>query len=160
MSAKLKAAQVALRAGIPVIIANGRDKKIISAVLAGRPVGSLFLPKDAGLKGKKVWLSFFPAPAGQIVVDRGASTALARDGKSLLASGILRASGRFGRNSCVAVVTEEGKEIARGISFYSAEEISAIAGCPSSAIRKKLGLPEKDVIQPEVIHRDDLALSP
>ena len=55
MSAKLKAAQIAIRAGIPVIIANGRTKNILQSILDGRNVGTVFLPKRKGLKGKKVW---------------------------------------------------------------------------------------------------------
>lgn len=158
MAAKLKAAGVALRSGIPVVIANGRAKNPVTSVLDGRTTGTLFLPKDGGLKGKKIWLSFFPAASGKIVVDSGASKAISRGGKSLLASGIVKAVGHFLKKNCVSVVTVDGREIARGISFYSAAEITLIAGCPSSSIREKLNLSDQDDFQPEVIHRDELAL--
>ncbi len=158
ISAKLKAAQVALSSGVPVVIANGRTKDVLKSVLAGDPAGTLFLPSERALKGKKIWLSFFPASAGEIVVDRGAAAALTKNGKSLLASGIVRVVGTFPRNGCVSVTTEDGREIARGISFYSAEEVAAIAGNPSSAIRSRLHLSDKDDAPAEVIHRDDLAV--
>lgn len=158
MSAKLRAARIALASGIPVIIANGRAPGILPSLLAGRPQGTLFLPHGEGLKGKKVWLSFFPSPQGAIVVDRGAVTALVQNGRSLLASGIVRADGRFERKSCVSVVTDDGCEIARGISFYSSDEIGIIARCPSSDIRRRLGLAAGDEAPPEVIHRDNLAV--
>ncbi|OGH63182.1 MAG: glutamate 5-kinase [Candidatus Lindowbacteria bacterium RIFCSPLOWO2_12_FULL_62_27] len=160
MSAKLKAARLALRAGIPVVIANGREKKILAAVLSGRPAGTLFLPQERGLKGKKVWLSLFRAPAGTIVVDRGAAAAVGRNGKSLLASGILRATGQFSRQDCVSIVSEDGREIARGISAYSSGEIQTIAGCPSTDIRRRLGIAPADAAPAEVIHRDNMALLP
>lgn len=158
MAAKLKAAQIALQSGIPVVIANGRTKKILAAILSGEQAGTIFLPKEEGLKGKKIWLSFFPAPEGRIVVDSGAAAAITRNGKSLLASGIIQAAGKFPRKSCISVVTEDGREIARGISFYSADEISAIAGRPSSSIREHLRLAETDEAPSEVIHRDNLAV--
>lgn len=159
MAAKLKAAQIALRAGIPVMIANGGAREILPSILQGRLVGSLLTPGGDALKGKKIWLRFFPSPAGRIVVDRGAAAAVSKNGKSLLPSGILRAAGKFPRKSCVSVVTEEGHEIARGITYYSADEITAIIGCPSSAIRDRLGLSADDPAAPEVIHRDNLAVT-
>ncbi len=64
MGAKLNAAQIALQSGIPVVIANGRTKKILTSILNGDSAGTLFLPKKEGLKGKKIWLSLFPAPEG------------------------------------------------------------------------------------------------
>ncbi len=159
MAAKLRAAsKIALKAGVPVVIANGRTRHILRSILAGDSIGTLFLPPAGNLKGKKVWLSFFPSPAGSIVVDRGAGQAICRNGKSLLASGIVRSEGRFGRRSCISVMTEDGREIARGISFYSADEITRIAGRPSAAIRETLGLSDRTEAPAEVIHRNNLAV--
>lgn len=156
MTAKLKAAEIALQSGIPVVIAGGRTPRVLARLLCGADVGTRFVPKGSALKGKKKWLSFFPVPAGQIVVDPGAVHAVTQNCRSLLPSGILRAVGHFPRQSCVSVVTEEGREIARGVSFYSSAEIGLIAGGPSSGIRHKLGLPETASAPPEVIHRDSL----
>lgn len=158
MSAKLKSAQIALQSGIPIIIANGRAPGIIDAILSGSPSGTFF-PADGGFKGKKRWVRFFTQPKGQIVIDRGACAAIAKNGKSLLPSGILRAAGTFPRRSCVSIVSEDGREIARGITYYSAEEVAAIAGLASSAIQERLGTNPGET-PPEVVHRDDMAVMP
>lgn len=157
MFAKVEAVMLALRPGIPVVIANGRNKKTILSILEGRALGTLFLPNPDGLKGKKAWL-FLKETAGQVVVDRGAVAALIGSGKSLLPSGILRVNGQFPRGTCISVVSEEGREVAKGAAFYSADEISAIAGKPSSAIRHRLSLSKIEDAPSVVIHRDNLVV--
>lgn len=44
MATKLQAAGTAMRAGIPTVIANGRDLKVMARILKGEKVGSLFHP--------------------------------------------------------------------------------------------------------------------
>lgn len=45
MTTKLEAAQMAMNAGIPVVLANGRDSEVMARILKGEEIGSLFLPK-------------------------------------------------------------------------------------------------------------------
>ena len=54
----------------------------------------------------------------------------------------------------MAVVDTEGREVARGLTNYSAGEARRIAGKPSSAIEAELGYMD----EPELIHRDNLVL--
>src|SRR5687768_341653 len=49
MRSKLRAARLATSAGGAVIMANGSVDGVLDAVLAGEPVGTLFLPHRAGL---------------------------------------------------------------------------------------------------------------
>ncbi len=44
MTTKLSAAQMVMRANIPAVLADGRDKRIIERILKGEEVGSLFYP--------------------------------------------------------------------------------------------------------------------
>lgn len=44
MATKLKAAKIVMEAGIPMIIASSRVKKVLERVLMGEKVGTLFLP--------------------------------------------------------------------------------------------------------------------
>jgi glutamate 5-kinase len=45
METKLEAVRIANEDGRPAIIANGRTPGILDAILAGKPVGTLFFPR-------------------------------------------------------------------------------------------------------------------
>jgi glutamate 5-kinase len=79
---------------------------------------------------------------------------LRRDGKSLLPIGVLACQGEFERGEVVTCITMDGKEIARGLVNYSAQETQRILKKPSSEIENILGY----VDEPELIHRDNLVL--
>jgi glutamate 5-kinase len=63
-------------------------------------------------------------------------------------------SGDFVRGEVVGVVGADGRELARGLINYSAEESRRIMGRPSGEIEAILGY----VDEPELIHRDNLVL--
>lgn len=48
MSTKILAAKIAGAAGIPLVIANGDKQEVIRDILAGKEVGTLFLPEKKG----------------------------------------------------------------------------------------------------------------
>ena len=76
-------------------------------------------------------------------------------GKSLLPPGVLSVQGNFERGDAVVVADGCGREIAVGISAYSAIDARRILGHKSGEIAKILGYRGRE----EIIHRDDLALS-
>ena len=92
-------------------------------------------------------------PAGTIVIDDGALGAL-NDGKSLLPAGVTGIQGRFKRGDAVVVAAHDGREIARGITAYSANDARRIMGNKTSEIEGILGYRGRD----EMVHRDDLVL--
>jgi glutamate 5-kinase len=92
--------------------------------------------------------------AARLALDAGAVNALCRDGKSLLPIGVTQVSGDFQRGEVVACLEPGGREIARGLVNYSAEETRRIMRRPSSEIEAILGY----VGEPELIHRDNLVL--
>ena len=141
MVTKIDAARIATRSGIPSVIADGMEQGSLAGILAKMEVGTLFVPQEGKLKGRKRWIAFFHHPKGHIHVDEGAKTALRDKGKSLLQVGIIECVGDFARDEVVRVCDEDGTEFARGIAQFSAREIT-----PKSA--------RKD----EVIHRDDLVI--
>jgi glutamate 5-kinase len=77
---------------------------------------------------------------------------LLKRGKSLLPSGVVQVQGEFERGAIIAVLNQEGVEIARGVVNYSHEEIVLIAGKKTSEIEKILGSKDYD----EIIHRNNL----
>ncbi|MEW5767859.1 MAG: glutamate 5-kinase [bacterium] len=154
MITKLQAAKIAVRAGITVIIANGKKEKIIEEIMGGTEVGTVFLPHGNPLAARKRWIVFHLHPKGKIVVDAGAAEALLKRGKSLLPSGILKVEHNFGIGEAVVVTDHSGKDLAKGLTNYSSYELGKIKGKQTSQIEEILGYKYYD----EVIHRDNLAL--
>lgn len=152
MLTKLKAADICMAAGIPMVIANSAEKNVIRRIFAGEELGTVFVPREEKMQARKKWLAFGSVQHGTIKVDAGAEQALVSRGKSLLPSGIAAVEDDFERGMVVGVETLDGKEIARGLTNYSAEEIRLIAGKKSGEIERILGSKDYD----EVIHRDNL----
>ena len=155
MASKLKAAQEATRAGTPVIIASGLDPRGLSDALDPlKETGTLILPARRQLNRRKHWIAYALKPAGVLTLDRGATEALKRNGKSLLPSGIKEVSGDFQSGDCVALVDEQGDEFGRGLVNYPAADIIKLKGRRTADIARVLGYKIAD----EIIHRDNLVL--
>jgi glutamate 5-kinase len=155
MATKLQAAQKAASAGVPMIIANGRADRVLGRLLAGEPLGTLFVPRTDRLGARKRWIAFAAPPQGRLTVDAGAVQALTLGGKSLLPSGVVQVEGEFAAGEVVAVVGEaDGKEFARGLVNFDAPELRRIRGARTREIEPRLGYKSFD----EVIHRDNLVI--
>jgi glutamate 5-kinase len=154
MASKVQAARIAAKSGIPTVVAPGRQPGVLSAVLGGADIGTLFLPSPGRLASRKHWIAFANRPSGAVVVDDGARVALIDKQKSLLPSGIREVRGRFALGEAVSVIDPQGVEFARGLAGYSSEEVERIRGKRSADIEAVLGYKYLD----EVIHRDDLVI--
>ncbi len=141
MSSKIQAAKIAVRSGIPLVIASGRKKRVLADIIEGQEEGTIFLPQPTKLKGRKRWIAFFHHPKGSLFLDEGAKKALGERGKSLLPPGITRCEGEFKAGEVVRICDANGTEFARGIADYSAE---AIKGGQLERV--------------EVVHRDNLVI--
>jgi glutamate 5-kinase len=141
MASKVQAAKIAVRSGIPLVIASGKKRGVLARILAGEEEGTLFVPQAAGLKGRKRWIAFFHHPAGALFVDEGAKKALRESGKSLLPPGIARCEGEFANGDVVRICDLDGTEFARGIVAFGSTEI----------VGRKLQ-------RVEVVHRDNLVI--
>ena len=155
MFSKLCAAEQASHAGIPTIIANGREREVLSGLFDGtRESGTLVLPEENRLTSRKHWILYNLKPSGEVIVDNGACAAVTVKGKSLLPSGVREIRGSFGAGDCVRCVDDTGREFARGLVNYSAQELRKIKGSHSGKIEAILGYKAYD----EIIHRDDLVV--
>jgi glutamate 5-kinase len=155
MATKLKAARQAARAGIAVIIAEGREPGVITLALdPARETGTLIVPAGVRLKSRKHWIAFALRPAGSLGVDRGATEALCTKGRSLLPSGIREVRGDFGGGDCVSLLDPDGVEFGRGLVNYPAADVLKVAGRRSTEIPNLLGYKVAD----EIIHRDNFVL--
>ena len=155
IATKLGAAEEAAAAGIPTIITSGLYGGVLQKVFDTKePVGTLILPEADRLPSRKHWIAYNLKPSGEIVVDQGAQEAVVQKGKSLLPSGLREVRGAFGVGECVRCLTLDGKEFARGLVNYSAQELNRIRGLHTSRIEKVLGYKAYE----EIIHRDDLVV--
>jgi glutamate 5-kinase len=108
------------------------------------------------MASRKRWLALAVRPAGQLVVDHGAATALRESGKSLLPVGVAQVKGPFARGDVVRVVDPKGELVGQGLINYSSRELQRIKGLHTDQAAGKLHRKRAD----EVIHRDNLALAP
>jgi glutamate 5-kinase len=155
MATKLAAAEEAAAAGIPTLIASGLESGALEKVFDARQqFGTLILAEENRLPSRKHWIAYNLKPSGEIVVDQGAHDAVVQKGKSLLPSGLKEVRGAFGVGECVRCLDAQGKEFARGLVNYSAQELNRIRGLHTSRIEKVLGYKAYE----EIIHRDDLVV--
>ena len=77
-----------------------------------------------------------------------------QQGRSLLAAGIVDIEGSFRKGDLVTLIDQQGREIARGLSNYHAEDVERIKGLRSDRIAQVLGHRPYD----EVIHRDNMTV--
>ena len=152
MVTKLAAARIATGAGTWMAIAPGRARHPLSALAQGG-AATWFRPGEAPARARTRWIAGHLRTAGTLVVDAGAAAALRR-GRSLLPAGVVAVEGRFERGDAVLVRDKDGRELARGLVAYPAEEARRIAGKRSGEIAALLGYHGRE----EIIHRDDLAL--
>jgi len=154
MLTKILAAKRAARSGAHTIICSGREPRVLMRLAAGEAVGTQLVARQAPLAARRQWLADHLQLRGGLVLDEGAVRALREDGKSLLPVGVKAVTGDFSRGEVVAVSDAAGREIARGLTNYSASEARRIAGKPTAAIETELGY----VDEPELIHRDNLVV--
>lgn len=154
MSSKLEAARIATLSGIGMVLANGEHPHVLRDIFSGTVKCTYFRPRRGAMTGRKRWIAFGSAPHGAIKIDKGARQALLSQGRSLLPKGVIEVNGTFDRGDTVSILDEDGKEIARGLTNYSAPEVARIKGAHSSQIPSLLGQKDYD----EVVHRDNLVL--
>ncbi len=154
MRAKLEAAKIAMKCGIPIVLANGRDKDVIGKILKGEEVGSLFYSARHRTSARKKWMAHSAKAKGCLTVDEGACRALLAGNKSLLPSGVVAVSGDFQIGDLVRIQDEAQNVFACGLVYYDCREIEKIRGKKSGEIHSVLGYHRAD----ELIHRNNLVI--
>lgn len=154
MKAKVSAAQIAARWGVPTIIADGTTSGTLQRLLNNEPVGTYFAPNTRKLDARKQWIAVRSRSRGSVWVDVGAQTAVAQRGASLLAKGITQVHGDFTIGARIEVCDAEGQPFALGLASYSADEMRRVAGHKAHEIQDILGYVYVD----EMVHRDDMVL--
>ena len=154
MRAKVRAARLASGWGVPTVIASGNEPGLLSRIVSGEEVGSLFVPGTKRLTERKRWIAIRTRSRGSIVVDDGAKRALVERGASLLPPGIVEVEGEFGIGERVDLLDGGGQVFAVGLVSYPASEVKRMKGRRSEEFMEVLGYKYVE----EIVHREDLVL--
>ncbi|MGB8857594.1 MAG: glutamate 5-kinase, partial [Burkholderiales bacterium] len=154
MLTKILAAKRAARSGAHTIIVSGREPEVLQRLAQGESIGTQLKAETLTLAARKQWLADHLQVGGKVMLDAGAVKALRVDGKSLLPIGVTGVSGLFERGEIITITDSEGRDVARGLANYSADETKKIMRKPSAEIEAILGY----VDEPELVHRDNLVL--
>ena len=153
MATKIAAARIAVNAGCHMCVSLGRELHPVKRIEDGARC-SWFYPAATPGTVRKQWIAGTLKPAGELIVDSGAATAL-RAGKSLLPAGVTEVQGSFERGDAVVIRDSAGHELARGLVAYSSRDAERLKGRQSAEIESVLGYRGRD----ELVHRDDLVLT-
>jgi glutamate 5-kinase len=138
MKSKIEAAKIASNAGCRIVLADGRNENVISRIIAGEEIGTVFMPKRK-LSNRARWILNSTA-AGVINIDEGAMKAV-KNHKSLLPSGVISIEGVFEAGDVVML-----NDRAKAVTNLSSVQLKSLAGKHSSEIRKILGPKHRDVV--------------
>jgi glutamate 5-kinase len=152
MRSKVAAAEMATAAGIPTVIGSGFEPGLLGRAWAGEAVGTRFAPHPVRQPSFKLWLRYAKPSQGRVVVDAGAARALRDGGTSLLPVGIVGVEGGFEAGDAVDVCVD-GAAVGKGISNYSASELTRVMGMKSREVREVLPRATE-----EAVHRDYFVL--
>jgi glutamate 5-kinase len=155
MRTKIGAAQVAVRTGSDVVIADARRPAVVVDAVAGVEVGTWFVAQPGRMDARRLWIAFALSVRGRIHIDAGAVRVLTGGSASLLGVGVTGCDGTFHAGDAVEVVAPDGAVIARGIVAYESADVSRVAGRSTEAAIAEFG----SGFGREVIHRDDLVVT-
>ena len=99
----------------------------------------VFTSKVSKLDARKKWIISSVSPKGELIIDDGAKKAF-KDGKSLLAAGIKKVTGKFKKGDHIRILDKTNNECARGLCSFSSDEIKKILGHHSKEIEKIIRL--------------------
>jgi len=154
MRTKIGAAQVAVRSGMHVVIADARRPDVIVDAAHGQQVGTWFVARASRMEARRLWIAFALRVHGRVHIDEGAVRVLRGASASLLGVGVTGCDGDFAAGDAVEVVGPDGEVVARGLVGFDAADVARLVGLASDVAIAKYGA----AFGREVIHRDDLAV--
>lgn len=154
MATKIEAAKLATSSGIPMVIANGKEKDILLRLAQGEEIGTFFPASTTKLESRKRWMLSGLCCRGQLTIDEGAARALRENKKSLLPAGIRAVQGDFQRGDVVEILSLSGRALGTGIVNYGSIDMAKIKGSRSDIIFNILGYEYGE----EAIHRNNMVL--
>ncbi|MCL2134564.1 MAG: glutamate 5-kinase [Candidatus Bathyarchaeota archaeon] len=146
IQSKIKAAEIAVNCGIPVVISNSRKENVITDILAGKEIGTFFKPHER-MPAVKRWLAYGAAVKGSVQVNEGAKEAILQ-GSSLLAVGVISVVGVFDVGDVISIEDEKHQKFARGNPNFNSSQLDQVKGLQIAEVLEKLGADKpKEVIE-------------
>lgn len=154
MLTKVRAARLAAKSGCPTLIASGDSEEVLSRLMAGELLGTLFITDNDRMTAHQQWLAAHLQTAGRLVIDQGAVNAITEQHRSLLPVGVKAIEGHFERGDVVECVDRDGKRIAVGRVNFSSRSAELVKGLSSDKVHQVLG----ESRSLEMIHRNHMAI--
>lgn len=139
MLTKMQAANMAQNAGCTTLIANGECESPVSSVLLGNRKHTRCIAHREPASAWAAWLTDRLQMAGSIVVKRETVENLERGPKPILREDVVSINGTYVKGDVLHIYSEDGEEIARGLSNFSAEETMVLVRNPSMPAKQLLG---------------------
>ncbi len=138
IKSKIESGLKVARMGKLAVVINGKKEHSIRDVFTDCNFPkTVFEPFNLPVTSKKSWIENC-STSGVVVIDNGAVKSI-KHSKSLLASGIDKVYGTFGRGDIINIESGEGTLIAKGVTNYDSLEIEKIKKRHSSDITEILG---------------------
>jgi glutamate 5-kinase len=154
MATKVEAARVLMKAGIEMIVCDGRRADVVIDAARGASCGTVFSPGEGSLGARKLWIALGRKPAGTVVIDEGAKRAIVEKQTSLLPAGVSAVRGSFEPGDAVVLEDTAGTVVARGLTGLSSTDLEQVKGMKTSEIAQT----HAHLAGVEVVHRDSLAI--
>jgi len=113
--------------GIPVQIANGKTRHILTDILSDKPIGTLF-KATKNISSIKKWVAHSgDFVKGSVHIDAGAARALqSKRPTSLLPVGITKIEGSFMKGDIIKIVSSTGRQLGVGKAQYNSEKATGL----------------------------------
>lgn len=154
MTTKVRAARLAAKSGCPTLIASGESDAVLTRLMQGEDIGTLFTTDNDRITAHQQWLAAHLQTAGRLVIDDGAVAAIKQQHRSLLPVGVKNVEGRFERGDVVECVDGKGQRVAVGRVNFSSKSAEIVKGLASDKVQQVLG----EVRSLEMIHRNHMAI--
>lgn len=154
MKAKVSAARLAARWGVPAIIADGKTPGLLPRITQGESIGTIFQPRKSELTSRKRWIAIRTRSRGALVVDDSSKAGLLNGGAGLGPEGVIEVRGRFGMGSRVDILDASGAPFAVGLVSYPSNDIRRMRGKSPAEFRQVLGY---EYVR-HVVSREDLVV--
>jgi glutamate 5-kinase len=156
MASKVDAARKATRSGAAVVIAPAGHPDVLTEIVAGADVGTLFPQLGPPLKARKHWIAFTLRPKGAVLLDAGAVQAMREGKSSLLPIGVVGVSGEFNAGDAIRLLALDGSEVGRGLTRLGTSDVARAAGKKRAELELSFGAVGSELV---IVHRDDLVVS-
>jgi glutamate 5-kinase len=150
MRTKIEAVKIARRGGCRVVLAHGREQRVVPRILAGEQIGTLFDARPR-VGNRRRWI-MNAEPRGRILVDAGAFEAV-HNHKSLLPKGLVDVEGNFEAGAVVELACHGCSEgMVKLVTALDSADLRSVIGRHSSEVSSRIGEGKKEIIaRPEDI---------